>query len=65
MMPIMDGYRVREAQGKDPELAQIPVVIMSADGHAMEKQTKINAAAFIKKPLDIDRLVQTLQTHWV
>ena len=41
-MPVMDGYQFREAQMKDPRFAQIPVVIMTADGHIQSKSTKPN-----------------------
>ena len=30
MMPVVDGYQFRAAQLKDPELAEIPVIVCSA-----------------------------------
>jgi len=32
MMPVMDGASFREAQRRDPRLAAIPVVVLSAGG---------------------------------
>src|ERR1700758_817248 len=34
MMPGMNGFEFREAQLKDPTLASIPVVVVTADGRA-------------------------------
>lgn len=31
MMPVMDGRQFREAQRRDPALADVPVVLLSAD----------------------------------
>jgi two-component system response regulator MprA len=54
-MPIMDGWAFRAAQMQDPALAALPVVVMTADGHAPEKAKKMNAAGFVRKPIgDID-----------
>jgi CheY-like chemotaxis protein len=60
MMPVMDGFAFREEQRKDPEIAGIPVVVMSADGNISQKQSRIGAADYLKKPLDIYELVKTL-----
>src|ERR1039457_3342578 len=56
MMPIMDGFEFREEQKRDPRIANVPIVIMSADGNVEPKKHKIDAKAYIKKPLDIDDL---------
>lgn len=63
MMPVMDGFSFREEQIRDPEIARIPVVVMSADGNISQKQSRIGAADFLKKPLDIYNLIQTLNKH--
>ena len=49
MMPVMDGWQFRVEQKKDPLLAGIPVVAMSADGSA--KAQAIDADAYLKKPI--------------
>src|SRR5690606_10740757 len=33
MMPVMDGWRFRAEQQKDPVLNQVPIVVMSADSN--------------------------------
>jgi CheY-like chemotaxis protein len=60
MMPVMDGFAFREEQNKDPQLSHIPVVVMSADGNISQKQGRLGAAEYLKKPLDIYDLVETL-----
>ena len=55
MMPVMDGWQFRVEQKKDPLLAGIPVVAMSADGSA--KAQAIDADAYIKKPIDFTELL--------
>src|SRR5919206_1695644 len=37
MMPVMDGWEFRVAQQRDPALASIPVVVISAD-HGLEQK---------------------------
>ena len=58
MMPIMDGWQFRVAQKDDPELANIPVVALSADSTA--KAAAINAEAYLRKPVDYDTLIETI-----
>jgi CheY-like chemotaxis protein len=57
MMPVMDGTQFRTEQQKDPELADIPVVVVSADGAVHQKAASIGAAASLKKPIDLDVLL--------
>ena len=58
MMPIMDGWQFRVAQKDDPELANIPVLALSADSTA--KAAAIDAEAYLKKPVDYDTLIATI-----
>ena len=56
MMPVMDGWQFREAQLRDPALAGIPVVVMSASDPA-----GISANARITKPVELDLLLATIE----
>jgi signal transduction histidine kinase len=58
MMPIMDGWQFRVAQKDDPELATIPVLALSADSTA--KAAAIDAEAYLRKPVDYDTLIDTI-----
>jgi CheY-like chemotaxis protein len=61
MMPVMDGWRFREAQLHDPSFAAIPVVVISAN--AEQGGRRIEADAVIPKPVDFDQLLRTIDRH--
>jgi CheY-like chemotaxis protein len=61
MMPVMDGWQFRREQQRDPRLAVIPVVIVSADGSVQQKATAIGAEGYIKKPVDPMTLLKTVE----
>jgi len=61
MMPRMNGFAFREAQLKHPEYAAIPVAIVSADGNIGEKAAQLRASAFIKKPLNVQPLLASVE----
>ena len=63
MMPVMDGWRFREEQSQDPNLAEIPVVVVSADGNVPQKASALGAAGYIQKPAEIDLLLQAFGEH--
>jgi signal transduction histidine kinase len=58
MMPVMDGWQFRVAQKHDPEIANIPVVALSADATA--KAAAIDADAYLKKPVEYETLIDTI-----
>jgi len=55
MMPVMDGWQFRAEQLKDPALAGIPVVVMSAT-----PDDELPAAARVQKPFGIETLLDTV-----
>jgi CheY-like chemotaxis protein len=55
MMPVMDGWQFREEQKRDPSIADVPVVVVSAFRDVGE----MDVAAFIPKPCNIDELLET------
>jgi CheY-like chemotaxis protein len=57
MMPIMDGYQFRELQLGYSRLANVPTVAISADGHLNEKSKKLGVAHYLKKPIDLEKLL--------
>ncbi len=59
MMPVMNGWQFREAQRRDPALAQIPVVIVTAAG-PREEIPEITADGWISKPVDLDQLLEMI-----
>ena len=61
MMPVMDGWEFRRLQRADPELAPVPVIVLSALDPV--RAAAVGAAAVLKKPLDFDRLLELVREH--
>jgi CheY-like chemotaxis protein len=55
MMPVMDGWQFRQEQIRNSALADIPVIVVSAAGR--ERLEKIQADAYLSKPVDLDELL--------
>jgi len=60
-LPVMDGVDFRAAQLRDRSLAWIPVVVMSAAIDGDHDARVLGARHFVRKPLDLDELRQTLR----
>jgi CheY-like chemotaxis protein len=65
MMPIKDGFQFCAEKDADPKLAHLPVIVMSADGHIRENQKRVNASAYLKKPLDIYEIIEIVEKYCV
>src|SRR6266542_4157479 len=61
MMPVMDGWEFRRRQQEDPRMATVPVIVLSALDPA--RAAAVNASAFLKKPLDFDRLLTLVRNY--
>ena len=61
MMPVMDGWEFRRRQRADPAFAHVPVVVLSALDQA--RAADLGGPAFLKKPLDFDRLLELVRHH--
>lgn len=57
LMPEMDGWQFRRAQQADPELARIPVVVVSALRTVEKSAMRFGAAAFLAKPVSPEDLI--------
>lgn len=60
MMPVMSGQQFCEIRKANPELLNIPVVILSADTAAAQKAPSLGANAGLTKPVDFGELVQLI-----
>ena len=61
MMPVMNGYEFREAQLKDPKLAGIPVIIVTADGRARDRARQLGSDLVVQKPLHVPVLLDAIR----
>jgi CheY-like chemotaxis protein len=63
MMPVMDGRAFREAQLRDPGLAGIPVVVVSAYKDVSALAEALGVRDHLPKPLDLDALLDLVRAH--
>jgi len=62
-MPELDGFGVLEAIKREAISAKIIVISADIQPEAKERVMKLGALAFIRKPVDADRLNETLKAH--
>lgn len=62
LMPVMDGLTFLRKRQAQPDLARVPVVVLTAAGMEMLRAaTKLRATAVLSKPLDLDVLSTVLE----
>ena len=61
MMPVMDGWQFRRQQILNRQLADIPVIVVSAAGK--ERIGDIDANAYLTKPLDLEQLLERVTQY--
>lgn len=57
MMPGMNGSEFLEKQRADPEIASIPVLLLSGAADLRSEARRLGVAAWVRKPADLDQLV--------
>jgi CheY-like chemotaxis protein len=62
-MPVMNGWKFRDEQLRDPSIAAIPVIVVSADAGARQKAAKLGAVGAMVKPIDFERLLDLVAAH--
>jgi CheY-like chemotaxis protein len=60
MMPVMNGWRFRDAQRADPQLAAIPVVVVTASGKSSDS---LGSVVVLHKPLRLDSVLDAVRVH--
>ena len=59
-LPIIDGFGV--AAGLHKVYGEhLPILVITADGHAYEKACKVGAIGYISKPFELDALVDAVR----
>lgn len=62
-MPVMNGWQFRDVQRQDPELAGIPVVVISAGANLSEQIAPLGIQDYIRKPIQLGQLLATVQRY--
>jgi CheY-like chemotaxis protein len=60
MMPVMDGWELKRHLGTNPEMADVPIIVLSALNQSRAADL---GGPFLKKPLDFDRLVKLVREY--
>ena len=62
-MPVMSGWQFRAEQSRDPDLSEIPVVVLSAGEHLAEQMIAIGIDEFVHKPIELDHLLKKIERY--
>jgi CheY-like chemotaxis protein len=65
MMPTMDGWQFRAEQQRDPAVKDIPVVVLSAHADVGDTAAEMAAAAYLSKPVALERLLDVVERFCV
>jgi CheY-like chemotaxis protein len=60
-MPVVNGWEFRMFQKRDPDLAQIPVILITAGGYTREEVAWLEPSALLPKPLDLPLLLSIIR----
>ena len=62
-MPVMDGLEFLQLRNRDPELAKIPVIMLSGTSDLAGREADLNFQGFLLKPFDPVRLMALVREH--
>jgi CheY-like chemotaxis protein len=62
-MPVMNGWQFRAEQREDPDLCEIPVVVLSAGDHLIEQMDALGVRDCVRKPIELGRLLATIERY--
>ncbi len=63
LMPVMNGWDFRRLQRQTPEIAHIPVLLMSAGAHLAVVREELKADGSMTKPVAEVDLLQLVKRH--
>jgi CheY-like chemotaxis protein len=62
-MPMMDGREFREEQRNDPQLKDVPTVIVTGEPLAKLVESELYAAEYLLKPVGRDHLISVVSDY--
>lgn len=57
MMPVKDAFQFREEQRVTPRIANVPILLMSADSNLEAKKIQLGLEHSMKKPFELNVLL--------
>jgi DNA-binding response OmpR family regulator len=63
MMPVMSGWDVRPAMKRIPELADIPVVVLSGVDDVHQQVTYLDVDGYLRKPVEVKILLEVVKSY--
>ena len=63
MMPVMDGWTFLDRKSRDPAIARIPVVILSAVSNLHPPRQTPDIVATVEKPIDMVALLANVDKY--
>jgi CheY-like chemotaxis protein len=63
MMPVMDGWEVRARLLSDPQLAKIPVVLLSGVADLWSEARSLQAVDYLLKPVDLRKVYRLVSRY--
>lgn len=62
-MPVMDGVEFLKLRNADPEVAPIPVIMLTGSIELEGRDQELNFQGFVKKPFDPDALSRLVRQY--
>ena len=63
-MPVMNGWQFRDEQRRDPDLSEIPVVVLSASDRLAEKMGPLGVTDYVRKPIELGQLLRMIERYF-
>lgn len=60
MMPVMDGWEFASHMRKNPDWADVPILVLSADRNVGMKAREIGAIGYLSKPFELSSLLEVV-----
>jgi DNA-binding response OmpR family regulator len=62
MMPVMDGPTFLRARRQRPDLAAVPVLVLTAQPTQDRRMLGLDATVIVRKPYDLDELLDAVRS---
>ncbi|MEY4513004.1 MAG: chemotaxis protein CheY, partial [Pseudomonadota bacterium] len=63
MMPVMDGLTFRREQLNDPQLKELPVLMISASSRSQHDTQGLGFVGVMSKPINLELLLEVIERH--